>query len=616
MSSMRLPTALQAWHPWLSWFAPELAAQLGEVLQRMHPLMGRYNGRRQGGAPEPDGVEDLRRRGSYERLLSSEWLLATELPDEFLRRAAGGEHLFLAPRPRATQADRLIVAVFDTGPWQLGAPRLAQLALWILLARRALEAGGELRWGVLHQPGQWHAATAPEHLQQMLRLRTYSVADEGAWPAWAQWLAEHADGLGESWWVGHSVVGAGGRGAQSPSHTVQVRQALDGASLAIELRAGPAARSLQLPLPDPVPHAQLLRGHFLNEAPPAAHVHRQHAERLSLKHAPVINAYGTLVAVPLLTGDGVMVFRVHNPAERKRSKPKRLQWSKSAEPLCAAFAGNSLGAVLNQHQGLHFWQIKGLAATGRPPREDFHAPPGRASLLPGVWQVSAGRSRLYVLDASQRLVFWVDANASNRARGPMLLHEDVHALAPVNDNRLVYVSRDEQRLCVHFADAGGREKREYRLPHVVGDDPVLLAGGATWNVRFGGCALRTSDASTPEEWSVHETPAQPNRDYDSWQAQLAPGARAVGLVHLSQLKRYSLVVQAANRSDFFLQSRDGSEPLYSAPAAVERATVCPVSGLVALLTRQRELHVYSPAGQSLRLVIHSDDSTEAHDETA
>ena len=141
---MPLPAALQAWHPWLSWFTPELAAAMGDVLRRMHPLLGRFQGRRQGGVAEPDGVEDLRRRGSYERLLSSEWLLATELPDEFLRRAAGGEHLFLVPRPRAMQADKLIVAIFDAGPWQLGAPRLAHIALWILLARRAEEAGGAM----------------------------------------------------------------------------------------------------------------------------------------------------------------------------------------------------------------------------------------------------------------------------------------------------------------------------------------------------------------------------------------------------------------------------------------------------------------------------------------
>ena len=134
---MQLPDALQPWRPWLGWFTPDLAAELGQLVGRLHPLLGRFRNGSLHGDPEPDGLDDLRQRGSYERLLNSEWLLAGDLPDEFLRRAASGEHLFLAPRPRASQVDRFIVALFDAGPWQLGAPRLAQMAMWILLARRA-----------------------------------------------------------------------------------------------------------------------------------------------------------------------------------------------------------------------------------------------------------------------------------------------------------------------------------------------------------------------------------------------------------------------------------------------------------------------------------------------
>ena len=59
------------------------------------------------------------------------------------------EHLFLSPRREVRKADARIVALFDTGPAQLGAPRLVQIALWILLARRAEAAGLEFRWGTL-----------------------------------------------------------------------------------------------------------------------------------------------------------------------------------------------------------------------------------------------------------------------------------------------------------------------------------------------------------------------------------------------------------------------------------------------------------------------------------
>ena len=46
------------------------------------------------GDGEPDGYDGIASRGIYERLVTSEWLLADEEPDEFDRRAAMGEHTF------------------------------------------------------------------------------------------------------------------------------------------------------------------------------------------------------------------------------------------------------------------------------------------------------------------------------------------------------------------------------------------------------------------------------------------------------------------------------------------------------------------------------------------
>lgn len=95
---------------------------MGGLLSRVHPLLGPIREQDTAGQPEFEGLGDLRRRGNYEHLLATEWLLADELPDEFLRRAASGEHLFLAPARQAHRANRLTIALFDAGPRQLGAP--------------------------------------------------------------------------------------------------------------------------------------------------------------------------------------------------------------------------------------------------------------------------------------------------------------------------------------------------------------------------------------------------------------------------------------------------------------------------------------------------------------
>ncbi len=608
---MPLPAALQAWHPWLQWFTPELAAAMGDVLHRMHPLLGRFQGRRQGGVAEPDGVEDLRRRGSYERLLSSEWLLATELPDEFLRRAAGGEHLFLAPRPRAMQADKLIVAIFDTGPWQLGAPRLAHIALWILLARRAEEVGGAMRWGALHQPGQWCDASTPEQLKRMLRTRSFEVAGEAQWEQWTQWLDANATGVGETWLLGHAVDGARAQ-TRPPSHTVQVRPGLNGDTLEVALRAGAAVRAMQLPLPPAQAAARLLRGQFLAEAP--AQAHEQRSDRLSLKFAPIIAPNGMLVTVPLLDEAGAMVFRIPPQGERKRGKHKQQKWGNGAELLSAAFCGKSFTAVLSQKEQLYFWKNPALGTQPRPLKQAFDAPPGRGSLLPCIWQHDASHSRLFVQDSAGNLVFWVGTHRNkgvrDASRGPMILDHGVLAMAPVDEHRLVYVTFDKEHLWVRFAGANGREQVAHQLSFSRAQHTkVLLTGGLQWSKGFGACAVRTSAADAPELWQVQHRSTAVDVPHERWQIQLAPGAVAVGLVHVAASGSYALVVQASNRHDLALHTNSGAEPLLTLASAIQRISVCPNTGLMAILTMDRVLHVYSVADKSLRLVVHSGTTT-------
>jgi hypothetical protein len=613
-----LPEALRPWAPWLSGIAPPLALRLGELLQRMQPFLGRFHPRQGHGGSEPDGVDDLQRRGRYERLLATEWLLAGELPDEFLRRAASGEHLFLSPRATTAQADRHIVALFDTGPWQLGAPRLVHLALVILLARRAQDAGGELRWGSLQRPGELHALRGTDDLKRLLTARSTTPAGHAAWPAWQQWLDGQGTPPGECWCVGASAPAPGLRGATAPSHLLQVRLAWPGDSLDVHLRHASATRRLQLPLPPHQPAAQLLRGQFQPEVTPAdAH---QQSERLSLRHAPWVAPTGNLVAVPLLSGNGVMIFPVPERGSlRKTGRHRRQQWVQGAEPLCGQFVGKSLGVLLSQPGALQFWQTGHIAPrhSDRPPREQFHAPPGGAQLLQSVWLRNAGQDRIYVLDADRKLVFWVGSR-EHGTRGPMLLHENVVAVAPVNGQQLVFVTHDaNQRLCVRLADGGGTQPRNHRLPFEVPSVPrVHLAGAGRWNSSFAGCAVRVSEPHAPETWRLLEGPADDASSPRPSHIELPPGARGIGLVHLARRNAYALVVLSAHGRELTLHGATDHDTLVTMPSAAERATVCPISGTVAVLTADRALHVVSSESRTTRLVVHSVDDQAPDDGTA
>ena len=144
-----LPGALRPWREPLALLHELVPAGIGPWLSPLRTLFGPMRIPRRARLGDPDGVDGLARRGDYDRLLLSEWAIALDLPDEFLRRAAMGEHVFLAPAFREPHGAHTSVALLDCGPSQLGAPRLAQLAALVVLQQRAVEHGAEFRFGSL-----------------------------------------------------------------------------------------------------------------------------------------------------------------------------------------------------------------------------------------------------------------------------------------------------------------------------------------------------------------------------------------------------------------------------------------------------------------------------------
>lgn len=158
----------------LALLRPEVAEALGGLLRPLSTLLGRVAPPRAQGR-EPAGVGDLASRGRYERLLISEWLLASELPDEFDRRAAMGEHLFLAPERRGPLVPVRTVVLFDAGPSQLGRPRIVQLAALLAFAERARVARVPAQLGVLQGAGPL-ADVDLDGLVALVQARSFAFA--------------------------------------------------------------------------------------------------------------------------------------------------------------------------------------------------------------------------------------------------------------------------------------------------------------------------------------------------------------------------------------------------------------------------------------------------------
>ncbi|KIH83594.1 hypothetical protein [Pseudomonas batumici] len=598
---MQLPESLQPWRQWLEWFAPELVPTLGALLGCISPLLGPFKGAQQGGVPEPDGLGDLRQRGSYERLLTSEWLLADEFADEFLRRASSGEHLFLAPELRARQASRLIVVLFDAGPLQLGGARLVHLALMILLARRAAEHGAQFRWGVLQQEPELFELHSSSQLRRLLDARTYTAVTEVHWQRWQAVLAESPEAASECWLVGQRLPAATSSRVEGV-RVLQIQQGLFGEALELQVQPSGTA-PIVLPLPDAAAGQRLLKGQFVNEVSVEAHIAT--SERISLTSPPLISSAGTHVAVRLLDEPGLLVYAIPRAGQKKSAKFKRQLWPRGATPLSVVLQNRQAGAVLSVGDQLRFWQLPRIGAVSRPSREELLAPVGTATLLPAVYLRDFRHSRLFMLTSDRTLAFWMTpSDKSLNAVAPDITHyldRDVLGMARINDEVLVYASRSAGQLFIRHVTLNATRYDSYALGEGSEVTQVLFSSLPFWRRRFGSCAVQYGHGRR-ENWTLfsHDSHPQPLA-----RLELAPGCKAIGLLHEVESEQPSLVVIGSDEKSVLLVKSGQTQVLFTATTKILRVSFCPDSTILALITEARELLVYAVSERQVRLKVQS-----------
>jgi hypothetical protein len=192
---VRLPAAIAEWEHLFELLPEDVRSAVVGLAMRLAPAIGPFPPTEAAPGHDVDGFTGLARRGPYERLLLSEWALASAVPMEFLRRAAEKEHLFYELSRKGAAPRRRSLAIFDGGPDQLGGPRVVHLALVLLLGARARRAGADFWWAVaqaerptwvrqideLTLPALFHArSTRPltrEHLDRLLALEGADAED-------------------------------------------------------------------------------------------------------------------------------------------------------------------------------------------------------------------------------------------------------------------------------------------------------------------------------------------------------------------------------------------------------------------------------------------------------
>ncbi|HET9657405.1 MAG TPA: hypothetical protein VFP72_18780 [Kineosporiaceae bacterium] len=266
MTGLHLPSALSAWSQQLSALRPDVAVALGPMLHRLDEMVGRHASV-QGPEGAPDGFDGLARRGDPQRLLVSQWALAQEVPEEFLRRAAAAELLYLAQARRHDVVRGQTVLLLDCGPEVQGAARLVQLVMALVLDRRAADTGSQLRVGVLSAPaGSWLEGDLPAVLQGWVaaRSRRSTTAEDAR-----AWLAE-VDEPAHAWVVtSDGLARRSSTAGARPPRFVTVAESDwtgDGPSAVV---VGLAGERLHLSLPPADVSVRVLRGQGWRRRQPA-----------------------------------------------------------------------------------------------------------------------------------------------------------------------------------------------------------------------------------------------------------------------------------------------------------------------------------------------------------
>jgi hypothetical protein len=313
-----MPAQLGVWAPWLSGLSEQVQSWLMSALAQLQVLLPSSGVAAAAPSGEFAGYDGIQSRGQIERLLMSEWLYADELPEEFLRRASSGELWYLKPALEQSSRSRALVVLFDSGPAQLGACRLAHLALWVLLARRAQLHGWEWRWGCLQQAQALFDSQQATALHTLMDTRSVQLFDA---VLEQQWRAQLQDmDLAELWLIGPAAQAAPQLGAPV-QRWIAVQEPLRIEPRILEVRS--SAGQVELPLPEPRLAARLLRNPLCpDQIAPAlvsAHIDQPFARKQTL----MFSADGRRVAARM-RDDRSCVFEIPNSPKDPRANSRSM----------------------------------------------------------------------------------------------------------------------------------------------------------------------------------------------------------------------------------------------------------------------------------------------------
>ena len=599
-AAVALPAALRPWAEQLAWLDPVLQPEIGELMAGIALLLRPLRRPQRIGLEEPNGYDGLARKGQPQHLLLSEWALAQELPDEFMRRAAMHELLYLQPERVQQQPSHVCSVLLDTGPLQHGAPRLAQLAALLVMARRAAMVGADLRWGVLQAPGEpWESALSPDNARRWRAARAAGPVSQPDWRAWDERLAADAGAPGdlyETWVVGATRAIDYARELWPRCRAIGITQALapdDG--LVIRVAQDGAVREDLLPLPAPAVQVRLLRQPWrpdpVQSRPVDARPITEQLKDLALCFSPD----GRHLAVRQPLGRALFYPLPEQISRTMLAGPRRVDRGFHPVLAMANWGGKKFIVLTEGDDGRIYMNRPGLWMRVAAPVEWLAAGGTVPAALPAEPLMEHGRlhqsvfvSRygtewLYLIDAGRRLWRFALAEAG---QPPRLIREGMETVL-VDTSELCGLSHSGRQgegwtvfsVSLSDRDAAGVALAAGLHPDVEADAQVEwcghVNGSRTWVLRTG------------ERWVVGqyiESMGTP----PPWSEPVPPDCRLLGVIQAAEGMSLLVLTEQA-----LCSLREGRcRVLHGFEASIVGAEYRPHGGRVAAVDAHGVLHIY------------------------
>jgi len=445
---MNLPPSLAPWAGYLNIFPEEVSLALGPMIQRVSMLIGSPQPRLNEKEGEPDGFDGLNRRGTYERLLLSEWMLADELEDEFMRRAVMGEHLFLNRAHSSPVGTRSSLALFDAGPSQIGSPRIAHIAVLIVLANRADSAHSTFSWGVLQELETTYRDVNAGNIMALLAGRSDCEVCDTHVELWEEQLATWS-GLDDVWLIGGNRLSR--IKTQKRSSRLYVEDVLEPDKRELKLSCnGASGRSAEITLELPPNNisTRLLRDPFAAAVPEIQKTAASTYTGLGL----LFDMTGTKLFTRTAKW-GVTAFNVPNSPRAGAGRPRSYHTRKWQSVCAVGRVARAIALISTEDRFVHLEYCR-QAPIKLPPGDYtgyegnvFFAPSADDAPLTPCFSLPWG-GEMAAVDGAGSLFRFSRLNGEPKSLASRPLSGTVHLVATdvlavnVFDSRFVYVGRE------------------------------------------------------------------------------------------------------------------------------------------------------------------------------